>query len=401
MGAASSGGAHRAPSGENFRGRSTFLVFGAPSLENEDIAEVLLTLRSGWLGRGPKVAQFEQAFSRYRQGAHALALNSCTAALHLALIGAGVGPGDEVITTPMTFCATVNAILHAGAKPVLADVDRATGNIDPSAVAAAITPRTRALVPVHLAGHPCDMDRLVAIAERHGLALIEDCAHAIEATHRDQAVGTFGAFGAFSFYVTKNLTTGEGGMLLIRDSDVEARLRVLSLHGMDRHAWERFGTKGYRHYAVTEMGYKYNMTDIQAAIGLRQLGRIEQYLRRRESIWQIYNASFSDLPVTRPAAVPAHQRHARHLYTLRVPPSLRDSVIEGLTQRNIGTGVHYLSIPEHPFYRESLGWHPDAWPVARDIGRSTLSLPLSPHLTDEDVADVVEATREVVHELSR
>lgn len=371
-------------------------MFGAPRVHDDDIAEVLMTLRSGWLGTGPKVQQLEQAFARYRGTHAALALNSCTAALHLALLGARIGKGDEVITTPLTFCATVNSILHTGARPVLADVDPYTGNIAPEAIERAITPRTKAIVPVHLAGHPCDMDAIMDIAGRHDLKVIEDCAHGIEGSHRGRALGTIGDFGCFSFYVTKNMTTGEGGMLFARDPEALTRLRTLSLHGLDKDAWDRFGDRGYRHYAVTEAGYKYNMMDVQAAIGLRQLDRLEAGLTRREEIWRTYDASFADLPVERPAVEPEHQRHARHLYTLRVPQAHRDAMLDAFTARMIGTGVHYLSLPEHPFYQEELGWNPDDYPHARDIGRSTLSLPLSPYLCPRDVEDVVHATREVV-----
>lgn len=375
--------------------RESFLPFGAPRLTEEEIAEVVMTLRSGWLGTGPRTAQFEAAFAEAHDAPYALAVGSCTAALHLALIGAELGPGDEVITTPVTFCATVNSILHTGATPVLADV-RPDGNIDPDAIEAAITPRTRAILPVHFAGRPCDLDRIPAIAEKHGLRIIEDCAHAVEGTHRGQALGTFGDFGCFSFYVTKNLTTGEGGMLLGKDEEAMDRLRTLSLHGMDKHAWQRFGGNGYRHYEVVEAGFKYNMTDVQASIGLRQLERLPAYFERREEIWRTYDSAFADLPIGLPGPVSEYQTHSKHLYTLSVPADLRDEMLDAFTERRIGTGVHYVSLPEHPFYQERLGWHPDAFPNARDFGRQTLSIPLTPHLGPDDVEDVVWATRDVI-----
>ncbi|HBG30125.1 MAG TPA: UDP-4-amino-4,6-dideoxy-N-acetyl-beta-L-altrosamine transaminase, partial [Gammaproteobacteria bacterium] len=244
--------------------RERFLTFGAPLIGEAEIDEVVDSLRSGWLGTGPKVARFERDFAAYKGVEQAVAVNSCTAALHLSLLAAGLAPGDEVITTPLTFCATVNAILHAGATPVLADVDPVTFNLDPAAVAARITPRTRAVLPVHFAGRPCDMGALMALAEHHDLRVIEDCAHAIESRYDGRPVGTIGDFGCFSFYVTKNVVTGEGGMILTRRTEDAARLKTLALHGMSHDAWRRFSDSGYRHYQVVECGFKYNMMDLQA-----------------------------------------------------------------------------------------------------------------------------------------
>lgn len=377
-----------------------FLVFGAPQIGEAEIAEVVDTLRGGWWGTGPRAAAFEERFARYVGGGHAAALGSCTAALHLSMLAAGVGPGDEVITTPMTFCATVNAIVHAGATPVLADVDPDTMNIDPEAVAAAITPATRAVVVVHFAGRPCDMDAIGALVEQHDLVLIEDCAHAIEATIGDRHVGTFGDFGAFSFYVTKNVSTGEGGMVVARDEALADRIRVLALHGMTRDAWKRFGDEGYRHYDVVAAGFKSNMTDIAAAIGLHQLARVEENHRRRVELWERYDAALADLPVTRPAPPAPGTRHARHLYTLLVDgdvaPLDRDGFLDAMTRQGIGTGVQYRAIPEHPFYQERFGWRPESWPAAASIGRRTASIPLSAALTDADADDVITAVRRVL-----
>ncbi|HXF07930.1 MAG TPA: DegT/DnrJ/EryC1/StrS family aminotransferase [Candidatus Acidoferrales bacterium] len=377
--------------------RERFLTFGAPLIGEAEIAEVVDSLRSGWLGTGPKTARFERDFAAYKGVDQAVAVNSCTAALHLSLLAAGLGPGDEVITTPLTFCATVNAILHAGATPVLADVDPVTFNLDPAAVAARITPRTRAILPVHFAGRPCDMDALMALAEQHDLRVIEDCAHAIESIYAGQGVGTFGDFGCFSFYVTKNVVTGEGGMILTRRTEDAARLKTLALHGMSHDAWRRFSDSGYRHYQVIECGFKYNMMDLQAAIGLHQLARVEASWQRRRVIWARYQDAFAGLPVTRPAEPDPRSRHAHHLYTLLIDERrcgcTRDEFLAHMTTQRIGVGVHYLSLPEHPYYQDRLGWRPEDTPNAMRIGRQTVSLPLSPALTDADVEDVIAAVR--------
>jgi len=377
--------------------RERFLTFGAPLIGEDEIAEVVDSLRSGWLGTGPKTARFERDFAAYKGADQAVAVNSCTAALHLSLLAAGLGPGDEVITTPLTFCATVNAILHAGATPVLADVDPVTFNLDPAAVAARITPRTRAILPVHFAGRPCGMGAFVALAERYDLRVIEDCAHAIESTYDGRPVGTFGDFGCFSFYVTKNVVTGEGGMILARRAEDAARLKTLALHGMSHDAWRRFSDSGYRHYQVVECGFKYNMMDLQAAIGLHQLARVEASWQRRCAIWARYQDAFADLPVTRPAAPEPRSRHAHHLYTLLIDAArcgrARDDFLTHMTAQRIGVGVHYLSLPEHPYYQDRLGWRPEDTPNAMRIGRQTVSLPLSPALTDADVEDVIAAVR--------
>jgi len=379
------------------RAKDRFLVFGAPDIHDEEIREVVSTLESGWLGTGPRVARFEREFSSYVGAPHASALNSCTAALHLSLLAAGLRPGDEVITSALTFCATVNAVIHAGATPVLADVDPRTMNLDPEDVARKVTRRTKALLPVHFAGRPCDMDALMAIAQRHELVVIEDCAHAIETEWRGRHAGTIGDFGCFSFYVTKNVATGEGGMVVNRREEDAFRIRVLGLHGMSKDAWKRFGDDGYKHYQVVAAGFKYNMMDLQAAIGIHQLARVEPAWRRRREIWNRYDEAFAGLPLTCPAEPDADTRHAFHLYTVLVDETkaglTRDAFLEGMTQEGIGVGVHYLALPEHPHYRETLGWRPDDTPHATRIGRRTVSLPISPKLTDEDVSDVITAVR--------
>ncbi|MBW8369344.1 MAG: DegT/DnrJ/EryC1/StrS aminotransferase family protein [Arenimonas sp.] len=374
-----------------------FLVFAAPDIQEAEIAEVDACMRSGWLGTGPRVARFEAQFAAYKglQPDHAAGVNSCTAALHIALVSCGLEPGSEVITTPLTFCATINAILHAGLQPVLADVDAQTQNIDPDAIEAAITPRTRAIVVVHFAGRPCDMGRIMALANKHGLMVIEDCAHAIETRYRGVEAGTFGDFGCFSFYVTKNVVTGEGGMILARDPALLAKARVLALHGMDKDAWHRFSDKGYRHYQVVESGFKYNMMDLQAAIGIHQLARVESALLRRQRAWDYYMQTLSPLPLELPAPPEPDTRHAMHLYTVLIDRDRfglsRDDFLDGMNALGVGTGVHYLSIPEHPYYQQRFGWRPEQWPNAMKIGRETVSLPMSPKLTDQDLERVVAA----------
>ncbi len=387
------------------RTRDEFLVFGSPLIGEEEIAEVVATLRSGWIGTGPKVAQFEQDFGAYKGSGHPVAVNSCTAALHVSLLAAGVRPGDEVITTPLTFCATVNAIIHAGARPVLADIDPRTLNIDPRLVEDAITSRTRAILPVHFAGRPCDMDALCNIAHRRKLKIIEDCAHAIEAEYDGQKAGTFGDFGCFSFYVTKNVMTAEGGMVLARNEREAARVKTLALHGMSKDAWKRFGDDGYKHYQVVEVGFKYNMTDIKAAMGVAQLRKLDRFQARRREIVAAYQLAFQDvdaleLPVERPEV-----EHAWHLYVLRLRLGAlrvgRDQFIDELTARNIGTSVHFIPIHIHPFYQQKCRYKPHQFPVAYESYQRMLSLPLHPLLTDADVSDVVTAVLDVAQRFAR
>lgn len=379
------------------RNRQDFLVFGAPDIHPEEIGEVVASMKSGWLGTGPKVARFEANFAAYKGARFTAALNSCTAALHLSILAAGVGPGDEVITSPLTFCATINAIIHAGAIPVLADVLPGTMNIDPAEIERKITPRTKALLPVHFAGRPCDMDRIMAIAGEHRLKVIEDCAHAIETEYRGRRAGTFGDFGCFSFYVTKNVITGEGGMVLAKREEDIARIKVLGLHGMSKDAWKRFSDDGYKHYQVVECGFKYNMMDLQAAIGIHQLQRVETCWAKRQAVWRQYDEAFAGLPLTIPAEVEPETRHAYHLYTILVDETRtgisRDCFLDAMTACNIGVGVHYLSIPEHPFYQRAYGWRPEQYPHAMRIGRQTVSLPIAANLSSEDTEDVIEAVR--------
>ncbi len=377
--------------------RSDFLVFGAPQILEDEIEEVVDSMRSGWLGTGPKVARFEDAFREYIGSTHAVAVNSCTAGLHLSMLVAGLKPGDEVITTPMTFCATVNSIIHAGATPVLVDCDRETQLIDPQRIEDAITPRTRAIVPVHFAGRACDMDAIMDIARRHDLIVIEDAAHAIETEYRGRKIGTIGHLTAFSFYVTKNVVTGEGGMVTTNDADMADKIKMYALHGMSRDAWRRYSDAGYKHYSVVFPGFKYNMMDIQAAIGIHQLARVEQNWVRRNQIWSLYNQAFADLPIDLPAPDEPDARHARHLYTIMVDKERtgmdRDEFMQRLYEMNIGTGVHYVGVHLHPYYREHFGYRPEDFPNATWISERTVSLPLGPKMSDADVEDVITAVR--------
>ena len=380
--------------------RDNFLVFAQPLIEQAEMDEVLDSMRKAWIGTGPKVHRFEQDFAAYVGLPHAAALNSCTAALHLACLTLDLKPGDEVVTTAMTFCASVNAIIHAGGTPVLADMDPQTLNIDPASIEAHITPRTRAIMPVHFAGRACDMDAIMDIAGRHGLRVIEDCAHAIETTYKGRRVGTFGDVGCYSFYATKNIVTGEGGMALSQDEVLIKRIRIMGLHGMSADAWARFSDAGYKHYQVVDHGFKYNMTDMQAALGIHQLPRVQKYRERRQTIWNRYMEAFAGLPVGLPAPIRADEEHAYHLFTLRINEKTagisRDDMLSAMNRERIGCGVHYLAIPEHPYYQERYGWKPEDTPAALAYGRETVSLPLSPKLTDGDVEDVISAVKHIL-----
>jgi dTDP-4-amino-4,6-dideoxygalactose transaminase len=385
--------------------RKDYLVFGSPQLLEPEIEEVVATLRSAWIGTGPRVATFEKAFREYVGAGQAVAVHSCTAALHLAMIAIGLEPGDEVIVPSMTFAATANAVIHAGGRPVLADVDRRTMCLDPEEVKSCITPRTRAIIPVHFAGRPCEMDALLQVAERHNLSIIEDCAHAIETLYHGYHAGTLGDLGAFSFYVTKNVVCGEGGMVTTADPAWASRIKTLALHGMSADAWKRFSDEGFKHYEVIEPGFKYNMMDLQAALGIHQLGRVEPNLVRRQQIWARYDEAFQDLPVWLAPPEAQGTRHARHLYTILLDTDRlragRDEVQLALHRQRIGTGIHYRALHMHRYYRETFGYAPGDLPNAEWISERTLSLPLSPKMTDEDVEDVIYALRRTLEFFAR
>jgi len=376
-----------------------YIVFGQPLIEEPEIQEVVASLKSAWLGTGPKVAEFESRIAAYKGVKHAIAVNSCTAGLHLSCVVLGISPGDEVILPAMTFCATANAVIHAGGTPVPVDVDPDTFNMRPSDVEKAITPRTRAIMPVHFAGRTCDMDGLMALARRRGLKVIEDCAHAVETEYRGRKVGTFGDCGVLSFYSTKNVVTGEGGMILTNDDEISQRAKIMALHGMSADAWKRFSDKGYKHYDVVEVGFKYNMMDLQAAIGMHQILRVDEYWKRRKAIWDAYTEAFDDLALGLPAPLEKDSRHALHLFTVLVQPDAglsRDELLMRLHERKIGTGVHYRAIPTYTVYKEKFGWDLEAFPNAKKIGETTLSLPISAKLTDDEVEYIIAEVRAAV-----
>ena len=395
--------------------RNNFLPFSPPCIGEEEIAEVVDTLRSDWLTTGPKVKQFEREFASFVGAPAALAVSSCTSALHLALVTLGIGPGDAVITTPMTFCSGVNVIEHVGARPILVDVEPDTLNIDAARVEEALKRlskeregvRVKAILPVHLYGHACDMEALLRLAEEYGLEVIEDAAHALPAKYKGRMIGApagtskVRVLSCYSFYATKNLTTGEGGMLTGPPELVE-EARIWGLHGMSRDAWKRYSSEGSWYYEVVRAGFKCNMTDMQAAIGLHQLKKLESFHARRREIVRRYNAAFSPLaefqtPVERPEV-----EHAWHLYVLRLNLDcfelLRNRFIEELKARNIGTSVHFIPIHLHPYYRDRYGYRPEDFPVAYHEYQRIVSLPLSAKMSDQDVEDVIEAVCAIVRE---
>ena len=380
--------------------RKTFLIFGSPRIEEDEIREVVDSLRTSWLGTGPKVARFEEMFREYIGAQYAVAVHSCTAALHLSMIASGIGAGDEVITTPMTFAATANAIVHTGATPVFADINRSTLNIEPGEIEKKITSSTKAILPVHFAGRACDIASISDIASRSNLLVINDAAHAIETEYCGKKIGCYGAMTAYSFYATKNIVTGEGGMVVTDNHEMADRIKIFALHGMTKDAWKRFSDSGYKHYEVVYPGFKYNMMDLQAAIGIHQLKKIEIFSVRRREIWDRYNEAFKGLPVFLPSPAAPNTRHALHLYTLLLDIEnltiTRDEFLDLMFRENIGTGVHYTALHLHPYYRERFGYAKGDFPNTEFVADRTVSIPLSAKLTDEDVDDVVGAVTQIL-----
>ena len=382
-----------------------FIVFGAPRIEKDEINEVVKTLKSGWIGTGPKTAKFEQILSSYAGAKYAIAVNSCTAALHLSMIAVGIGPGDEVIIPAMTFCATANAIIHTGAKPVFVDVKKSTMNIDPVFIEKAITKKTKAIIPVHFAGRPCEMDQILKIAKKHKLLIIEDAAHAIGAEYYNKKIGNIGDATCFSFYVTKNITTAEGGMIITNNKNFADKIKIYSLHGLTKDAWNRYSDEGYKHYQVVYSGFKYNMTDIQASLGIHQMKKIKKYQKIRDKYWKMYNEGLSGLPLTLPAPPEKNTIHAKHLYTILLDLDIlkisRDEFMEKLYQKGIGTGVHYIALNLHPYYQKMLGYKKGDFPNAEYISERTVSLPFSPKLTPKDVNRILGKVKNILTEYKK
>jgi dTDP-4-amino-4,6-dideoxygalactose transaminase len=380
--------------------RTTFLPFALPHITQAEVDEVVDTLRSGWLSTGPKTKRFEREFAQAVGASHAVAVNSATAALHLALDALGVGAGDEVIVPVYTFTATAAVVVHCGARPVFVDVDPVTCNLDPTQLEAAITPRTRAIIVVHVAGLPAEMDAILAIAQAHLMPVIEDAAHAFPAKYRGRMVGTIGNMTAFSFYATKTLATGEGGMLTTDNPDYAQRVTTMALHGISHDAWKRYSAEGRWYYEVLEPGYKYNMPDLAASLGLHQLARRDWLLERRRSIAARYTAAFSQYDELEPPSSPAHVEHAWHLYMLRLRSERlttgRDDFIRALAEANIGTSVHFIPLHLHPYYRTRYQLAPQDFPTALEAYRREISLPIHPGMSDDDVDDVIAALEKIV-----
>lgn len=375
-----------------------FIPIARPDIGQEEIDEVVDTLRSGWLVYGRKTQRFEQAFAEFVGAPHAVGVSSCTAGMHLALLALGVGPGDEVITTPLTFAATANVIVHVGATPVLADICADDLNIDPAEIERRITPRTRAIMPVHYAGQPYRMDEVLDIARRHNLRVIEDAACAVGSRYRGRPVGSFGDCAVFSFYAIKNMTTSEGGMLTTAGTELAEQVSVLRNQGMDANAWNRYAEGGMPFYTVSTPGFNYRMTDLQASIGLGQLPKLPAFNRRRAELAALYDAMFAELAAVEPPVVRTEVETNWYIYVIRLnegcPP--RNEVVDRLRAKGIGTAVHYLPVHYHPYYRERYGFQRGDFPVAEAEFERIISIPLFPQMTEGDVERVVGAVRESV-----
>jgi len=381
------------------------LPFHRAWLDDDEINEVVETLKSGWLTTGPRARRFEEDFQDYIGCCHAVGLNSCTAGLHLAVNAMGFKEGSEVITTPMTFPATSNVLVHEKLKPVFVDIEPGTLNLNAEKIEEKITSRTCAILPVHFSGHPCDMDVIDAIARKNNLRIIEDAAHAVESVYKGKKIGNLGNPTAFSFYANKNMTTGEGGMLTTNDEDLADRFRVLRLHGLSRDAWKRFGKKGYSHWELHEPGWKYNMADINAALGIHQLKKIDFFLRKRKEIAKLYDDSFKNIPEielleTRDYAENAHYLYviALHLEQLTVS---RDELLDAIQGTGIGVGVHYVPLHLHSFYQKITDVSPEDLPVATDYGHRIISLPLYPKMSTKDVSRVINAVSDLIAKYRR
>ena len=380
--------------------RGSFLPFHQPLLDGDDEREVIETLRSGWLTTGPRTKSFEQELAAYTGSECCVAVNSCTAALHLALEAAGVGPEHEVITSPITFASTANVIVHRGARPIFVDVEPDTLNIDPTAIDAAITPRTKAVIPVDFAGHPCELDTIMSLGAPRGITVIEDAAHAIGAEYKGRRVGGLADMTCFSFYATKNITSGEGGALTTNHQERADRIGIMALHGISRDAWKRYGTDGYRHWDIIAPGYKYNMFDLQAALVRSQFQKMERFYARRLALKLRLDEGLADLPEVRLPVERPWVKHAYHLYPIVVATEKltadRDTIMNAIQAENVGIGIHFRAVHLHPYYADTFGFERGMFPRAEYFSDRTISLPLYPKMTDADADDVVAAVRKVI-----
>lgn len=380
--------------------QNKYITFSLPKIGKEEIDEVADSLRSGWITTGPKTAKFEEIIRNYTASKYALSLNSCTAGLHTSLLSCGIKPGDEVITSPLTFAATANTIIHVGATPVFVDIKKETVNIDEDFIEKAITKKTKAIIPVHMAGRPCEMDKIMKIAKKHKLYVIEDAAQAIGASYKGKKIGSIGDMTCFSFYATKNITTSEGGIVTTNNPKWAEKIKIYRLHGMSKDAWKRYSGSGYQHYDIIYPGFKYNMTDIAASIGIHQMAKINKFEKIREKIWNIYNNAFKDLPLTLPSSWPDYIKHARHLYTLLIDKKKvdidRDEFIQEMHAAGIGTSVHFIPLHLLSYYKNKFNYKKGDYPNAEFIGERTVSIPLSPALTESEVKRIVKTVRKII-----
>lgn len=381
--------------------REIFLPFSVPTIEEDEIAEVVDSLRSGWITTGPKVIRFEEDFKKYIGSPHAIALNSGTAGLHISLIASGICDGDEVITSPMTFAATINTIVLQRAKPVFVDIDPDTLNIDAEGIEKKITGKTKAIIPIHFAGQPCDMDKITDIARRHNLTVIEDAAHAVGTEYKKIKIGNISNLTVFSFHPIKNITTGEGGMITTKDKGLADKLRLLRFHGISKEAWKRYGKEGSPQYEILLPGLKYNMLDIQAAIGIHQLKKLDRFIEIRKKIVKKYDSSLKDIPeIIIPGRVGYECHHAWHLYIIKLRLEMlkisRNEFIEELKKENIGTGIHFTAVHLNPFYEKEFGFRRGDFPNAEFASDRIISLPLYPLMKDEDVDYVIDKIKKIV-----
>jgi len=380
--------------------RKDFLTFAKPLIEEDEIVEVVDTLHSDWLTTGPKTHLFEEEFAKYVGSKYAVAVNSGTAALHISLAALGIGEGDEIITTPYTFISTINVILQQGAIPVFADIKQNTFNINPDLIKEKINEKTRVIIPVHFAGQSCEMEKIMKVAKDNNLLVIEDAAHAIGAEYRGRKIGTIGDTTSFSFYPTKNITTGEGGMVTTEDEKLAGKLKIWRLHGISKDTWERYSTEESWYYEIVCPGYKYNMTEIQASLGLHQLKKLNRFQKRREEIAKVYNEAFRDLKEIVSPFIKSNIKHAWHLYVIKIVSEKlkinRNQFIETLKAENIGTSVHFIPVHLQPYYRDIYGFKRGDFPNAEYVFDRVISLPLFPKMNDRDVKDVIDAVRKVV-----